>query len=195
MNKEFFKMQKLAGLITENQYRQLLENKIDINNLPKYFISFKSIIDNKQYYENPITGDLYDENGNFLLNQYKQEPNSKSTPKNTPDADDELLDLLNLLNKKYDLIKQGDQKTIDQMDEAFDTMDFSKDLYEKFRIFPDDTTGNTLILGNGLFLSQYKEDIEDQNIEMGGSETLEGKNYITGEIDGIEFYWISNVNS
>ena len=195
MNKEFFKMQKLAGLITENQYRQLLENKIDINNLPKYFISFKSIIDNKQYYENPITGDLYDENGNFLLNQYKQEPNSKSTPKNTPDADDELLDLLNLLNKKYDLIKQGDQKTIDQMDEAFDTMDFSKDLYEKFRIFPDDTTGNTLILGNGLFLSPYKEDIEDQNIEMGGSETLEGKNYITGEIDGIEFYWISNVNS
>jgi len=194
MNKEFFKMQKLAGLITENQYRQLLENKIDINNLPKYFISFKSI-DNKQYYENPITGDLYDENGNFLLNQYKQEPNSKSTPKNTPDADDELLDLLNLLNKKYDLIKQGDQKTIDQMDEAFDIMDFSKDLYEKFRIFPDDTTGNTLILGNGLFLSPYKEDIEDQNIEMGGSETLEGKNYITGEIDGIEFYWISNVNS
>jgi hypothetical protein len=194
MNKEFFKMQKLAGLITENQYRQLLENKIDINNLPKYFISFKSI-DNKQYYENSITGDLYDENGNFLLNQYKQEPNSKSTPKNTPDADDELLDLLNLLNKKYDLIKQGDQKTIDQMDEAFDIMDFSKDLYEKFRIFPDDTTGNTLILGNGLFLSPYKEDIKDQNIEMGGSETLEGKNYITGEIDGIEFYWISNVNS
>jgi len=194
MNKEFFKMQKLAGLITENQYRQLLENKIDINNLPKYFISFKSI-DNKQYYENPITGDLYDENGNFLLNQYKQEPNSKSTPKNTPDADDELLDLLNLLNKKYDLIKQGDQKTIDQMDEAFDIMDFSKNLYEKFRIFPDDTTGNTLILGNGLFLSPYKEDIKDQNIEMGGSETLEGKNYITGEIDGIEFYWISNVNS
>jgi hypothetical protein len=194
MNKEFFKMQKLAGLITENQYRQLLENKIDINNLPKYFISFKSI-DNKQYYENPITGDLYDENGNFLLNQYKQEPNSKSTPKNTPDADDELLDLLNLLNKKYDLIKQGDQKTIDQMDEAFDIMDFSKDLYEKFRIFPDDTTGNTLILGNGLFLSPYKEDIKDQNIEMGGSETLEGKNYITGEIDGMEFYWISNVNS
>jgi hypothetical protein len=194
MNKEFFKMQKLAGLITENQYRQLLENKIDINNLPKYFISFKSI-DNKQYYENPITGDLYDENGNFLLNQYKQESNSKSTPKNTPDADDELLDLLNLLNKKYDLIKQGDQKTIDQMDEAFDIMDFSKDLYEKFRIFPDDTTGNTLILGNGLFLSPYKEDIKDQNIEMGGSETLEGKNYITGEIDGMEFYWISNVNS
>jgi hypothetical protein len=194
MNKEFFKMQKLAGLITENQYRQLLENKIDINNLPKYFISFKSI-DNKQYYENPITGDLYDENGNFLLNQYKQEPNSKSTPKNTPDADDELLDLLNLLNKKYDLIKQGDQKTIDQMDEAFDIMDFSKDLYEKFRIFPDNTTGNTLILGNGLFLSPYKEDIKDQNIEMGGSETLEGKNYITGEIDGMEFYWISNVNS
>jgi hypothetical protein len=194
MNKEFFKMQKLAGLITENQYRQLLENKIDINNLPKYFISFKSI-DNKQYYENPINGDLYDENGNFLLNQYKQEPNSKSTPKNTPDADDELLDLLNLLNKKYDLIKQGDQKTIDQMDEAFDIMDFSKDLYEKFRIFPDNTTGNTLILGNGLFLSPYKEDIKDQNIEMGGSETLEGKNYITGEIDGMEFYWISNVNS
>jgi hypothetical protein len=194
MNKEFFKMQKLAGLITENQYRQLLENKIDINNLPKYFISFKSI-DNKQYYENPITGDLYDENGNFLLNQYKQELNSKSTPKNTPDADDELLDLLNLLNKKYDLIKQGDQKTIDQMDEAFDIMDFSKDLYEKFRIFPDNTTGNTLILGNGLFLSPYKEDIKDQNIEMGGSETLEGKNYITGEIDGMEFYWISNVNS
>jgi hypothetical protein len=184
----------LAGLITENQYRQLLENKIDINNLPKYFISFKSI-DNKQYYENPITGDLYDENGNFLLNQYKQELNSKSTPKNTPDADDELLDLLNLLNKKYDLIKQGDQKTIDQMDEAFDIMDFSKDLYEKFRIFPDNTTGNTLILGNGLFLSPYKEDIKDQNIEMGGSETLEGKNYITGEIDGMEFYWISNVNS
>ena len=194
MNKEFFKMQKLAGVITEGQYRQLLENKIDINNLPKYFISFKSI-DNKQYYENPINGDLYDENGNFLLNQYKQEPNSKSTPKNTPDADDELLDLLNLLNKKYDLIKQGDQKTIDQMDEAFDIMDFSKDLYEKFRIFPDDTTGNTLILGNGLFLSPYKEDIKDQNIEMGGSETLEGKNYITGEIDGMEFYWISNVNS
>jgi hypothetical protein len=178
--------EEIAKVLSEN------ENKIDINNLPKNFISYKSMIDRKRYYEDLITGALYDENGNFIRN-LKQASNSKNIAKNTPDADDETLDLLNLLNKKYNLIQQGDQKTINQMDKIFDIMDFSEDLYEKFRIFADDTTGNTLISGNSLFLSPHRETIEDQNIQQGGEEMLNGEYYSEGKIDGMEFYWVDSV--
>ncbi len=50
MNKEFLKMQKLAGLITENQFRQLNENQISWEEFKQkpYEDKLKYLLDKKQ---------------------------------------------------------------------------------------------------------------------------------------------------
>lgn len=263
MNKEFLHMQKLAGLITESQYKKLIEvkeiypntipDKLDLNDLPTGVISYDE--NGKKLYKHNKVRAIWDENGNLIfkpenitssnipdkldisnngfflplgviktedknfkpiylhiVTQSKWDMNGNliSGPDwkepgykfNEPEkiqphrqVDDEILDLLNLLNKKYDLIQQGDQKTIDQMDEVFDTMDFSKDLRKKFYIIDDDSTGNTIIAGNSLLISPYKEDILSQTTQMGGGMMLNAKYYSTGEMDGIKFYYIADVNN
>ena len=98
MNKEFLKMQKIAGLITENQYRQLTENTDEPTHLSKvdwYYIGDASdypgpkgrTVPNARGYDDPTGYDGtelyvpegttgYIKNGEFIVTSGKREGNS-----------------------------------------------------------------------------------------------------------------------
>lgn len=137
MNQELYRMQMLAGIITEGQYKSILN-------------------------EDPL-------------------------------VNDNLLDLVNLLNR----VKE-ETKT-DEKGNKFNRLEWELnslgDYEEKFHIFHDDSTDITLVAGNGLLLSTNENDIETQSEEMELYDPRIGKGYYEVEIDDTLIYYIMDPNA
>ena len=205
MNNEFLKMQKLAGLITESQYKEKLNeikpridpnnppNKIDPNNLPKGVIlwDFPPSIAKQPFYQDILTQIKWDIDGN-LISKPSDEDEYPSNGKKAK-VNDDLLDLVNLLNR----VKK--ETKVDEKGNEFNRLewelDSSNDFEEKFHIFHDDSTDITLVAGNGLLLSTNEDDIETQADEMELYDPRDGQGYYEVEIDGTLIYYIWDPNA
>lgn len=205
MNKEQLRMQMLAGIITEGQYKAKLNeiksqidpnnppNKIDPNNLPQNVILFDFLPHmKKQPVYRHISSQIdWDLDGN-LLGKTSGEDKISSNDKN-PSVNDDLLDLVNLLNrvkKETKIDKKGNK--FNRLGWELDNLD---DFKEKFHIFHDDSTDITLVAGNGLLLSTDENDIETQADEMESYDPRTGQTYYEVKIDGTPIYYIWDPNA
>jgi hypothetical protein len=204
MNKELLRMQMLAGIITEGQYKAKLNeikpqidpnnppNKIDPNNLPKGVILFDFLphMAKQPVYRDILSQIDWDMDGN-LINKSPDEDKTTPNNKNTS-VNDDLLDLVNLLNR----VKK--ETKVDEKGNEFNRLewelDSSDDFEEKFHIFHDDSTDITLVAGNGLLLSTNENDIETQANEMELYDPRTGQGYYEVEIDGTLIYYIWDPN-
>ena len=205
MTQEQLRMQMLAGIITEGQYKAKLNeikpqidpnnppNKIDPNNLPEGVILFHFL---SHMAKQPVYRDIssqidWDMDGN-LISKPPDEDKTSSNNKNVS-VNDDLLDLVNLLNR----VKK--ETKVDEKGNEFNRLewelDSSDDFEEKFHIFYDDSTDITLVAGNGLLLSTNEDDIETQANEMELYDPRIGQGYYEVEIDGTLIYYIWDPNA
>jgi hypothetical protein len=207
MTQEQLRMQMLAGIITEGQYKVKLDeiksridpnnppNKIDPNNLPKGVILFNFLphMAKQPVYRDILSQIDWDMDGN-LINKSPDEDKTSSNNKNVS-VNDDLLDLVNLLNR----VKK--ETKVDEKGNEFNRLewelDSSGDFEEKFHIFHDDSTDITitLVAGNGLLLSTNENDIETQANEMELYDPRTGQGYYEVEIDGTPIYYIWDPNA